>query len=845
MEARIYIPDGQTYTTDFFIDSFQYTEVYYNNLKPADNSCRITVPFSESLADDLKLKIDKDIKAQIKNNDGTNFFTGYVRKTVSFEKGQRHQPIALEIVSPSYLLKKELSEGIMLKNNSVSNIVTELLSKVGFSNNSSLVISYIVPFFLAEAGENLYDIVTQLLFEFGYTFSFDADGNVVIYDLFNQPAGTTITQHFNGYTIIGSLTQDVKENTYNNITVKWSTAQYYTNLLLYENTEGRNAAHPDGCQLRVNPNAYLFGNEWNILEYDSALGTVVWVDDISVNDSGNTDIKADYPLVVTRPVENLGKSARLQIRNSSTSAAGFVDRLRIRGNAYIEETGQIAREPGDGKAKTYEAKYNHDEALIDALAKKIAEYYKYAQFTCKILSYENYPLGSFVIIVEDLMGTVKGRIIKKQYQLNEPISYTIESIDEYDPVENVEIIKKASSKMNNLLAVPPDLTSPTIPKITAIQALNDGTIQVTFNPSSDHESGMNYYNVYRSESTTPSGDVDHPTCILSLQHTGAEITFVDHTTQNHIYYTYQITAMDKANNESVKSDSGTAQSSISDKPTSPYLIKAEAISDGISINIFVYGDTTVFENTITNTTFFRLQVSMDTGVSWIDIGKIQGNYYLWKWPESFSITSNNVNKLKFRAFSWNMFNVENNIPIGMMNHKVRFNAASLGPPYIPEDSLFTELVANTSGSVTLTRGWYKLILKGAGGGGGGGGGKGGTGKRTSVWVFGVAVNGADGSSGGSGKAGAQGGDSFIILQSSKTTITAYGGKPGIGGEGGHGGAGKGEMVGLPGQPGSNGSPGDPGGYASTVFFNNEFTQGTLKVGTGGDGGSGGNKGSNG
>jgi hypothetical protein len=70
-QVKIYIPDGSTYITDFYADSFELKEVYYKNLAPADNSCRIQVPFNESLSDDLKLNINKGTSGNSKC--GTKF----------------------------------------------------------------------------------------------------------------------------------------------------------------------------------------------------------------------------------------------------------------------------------------------------------------------------------------------------------------------------------------------------------------------------------------------------------------------------------------------------------------------------------------------------------------------------------------------------------------------------------------------------------------------------------------------------------------------------------------------------------------------------------------------------
>jgi hypothetical protein len=826
--AEISIPGGQTYATEFYVDGFELKEVYYDDLEPADNSCRIRIPFDEILSDDLKLNVDKDIKVKILDSTLV-VFSGYLRKTFTFEKQQRHQPISLEVVSPSFLLKVELDEGIVLIDNSVEDICKVLLSKVGFTikspTDSGKVLNFpvgSVPCFLAEEGENVYDILSELLFEFGHTFDFDEYGDFIVYGLFTTNTEIeTIERHFNGYNVVGSLKQQIKENTYNNITTNWSTVQSYGDVLLYENTEGRSAANPDGCDIRVSPGSFLFGNEWNVLEYDSKLGNVVWVESIE------PEIVAPDPLKVTT-VENLGKSAKLQIKNSSPNAAAFVSKLRIRGKAYIEVPGQTTRVPGAGKSKKYDIKYNHDQGSITKLTRKIADYYKYAKFTCEIKSDENYPLGSFVIVTEEAMGTIKGRIVRKTYRLREPTVYEIESIDDYTPVEDTNILKKASTKMNNILAVPPDLTPPTAPMIISSNVNTKGWIDVTFSKSADYDSGVSYYNVYRSAKDENTEQETPYVIVYSMAHNKDEetntVTFTDNQTSNSVSYSYKVTAVDKANNESNPSNTLKVTSVVSASPRTPYLIKAEADPDGVNVLIFIPKnvDSSSFQDEITETVFFRLQNSYDNGVTWNELGRIQGNTFFWKYDSNFIVSVENLNKLKFRAFGWNMFNVENPSPIEMMNHQVKHNLAETPPPFSPPKEMFTELVeeliirdeestkySSLGKDLNLPKGWYYVVCSagGSGGSGGGGGGGGGT------WGKGA------GSTGGTGGPGGDGSNSFMTSRDDGVVITANGGKGPTGGAGGGGGSGGSLGVASgDGGYGEDGQDGQDGGYIETSFF---------------------------
>lgn len=816
----VYFKNGTTYSTDFILDSYKKTEVYHNNLRSADNSLRITVDFNEDFSDKLKQYVNEDIKAVVTNNDNSIDFAGYLRKNFTIEKQKRPQPIALEIVNPSFLLKKAIGSdnAFILKNKTVTQICNEVLAKAGFTSGSTITISNIIPIFMAEEDEQYYDILSDLLFEYGYTFDFNNSGAFVILPLFNKPI-TTPSQVFNKNNIRSSLEQKIEEQkNSSNISLEWSTLTRLERTTIYENIEGRYAAYPDGCNLAVYPQKYLFDNQKNKIEYDSSLGEVVWVDTIY------QDFRAPYPLSVEL-CENLGKSCNLSIKNNG-SVTAYVTKLHILGDAYIKVEGQTTRSPDNGEVKKYELQYNHDAAVIDQLAKDIAEYYKYSNLKVSLQSEDDYPVGSFVAIVEDYMGTVIGRIVKKTTVLRDFFNYEIESISEYDPVENLEVLMKPSGKMSSLLAVPPDLTAPTTPVITSIATLQNGKIQVTFSGSTDIESGVYFYNIYRCQAETENGTKDNQVVIYTIPHDGSSnYTFIDQSTENKKWYFYAITAVDKANNESGKSTEMHTQSVISESPKSPYLIKAEADTEGVDLLIFIYNPGEEFKNEITQTYYFRLQVSFDNGVTYTDIGKIQGNVFRYNFSDSFVPTYNGIASLKFRAFSLNIFNVENTTPIQMMNHKTRFNVQKFPPPFEPSEDDFTNTIISGSitGSlrqVTLSPGWYLAELK-AGGGGGGGGGEGG---EMYVW---------DGQ-GNSGDHGEPGGDTILTVISTGRKIIAYGGVGGRGGGGGRGGS----ITSGP-RPGDNGEDGGDGGWIKTAFYISQQTLVTISNGAGGKGGSGG------
>jgi hypothetical protein len=162
--------EGVTLDTSVITDSLSINYVYHKNLDPADSAVSCKIPFDLGIAEAIKTHNNSDIKAVFTNN-GVKLFTGYLRKSFNFEKKQTVQPITLEVVSPSYLLKKKIAVPFQLENARVLDIITDLVQRSGHSFTISLeptISNYIVPFFHAEENDDIHDIISDMLFEFGY-----------------------------------------------------------------------------------------------------------------------------------------------------------------------------------------------------------------------------------------------------------------------------------------------------------------------------------------------------------------------------------------------------------------------------------------------------------------------------------------------------------------------------------------------------------------------------------------------------------------------------------------------------------------------------------------------------
>ena len=94
--------DNHSIQTDFITSNFNQREVLHQGLKQADDSIRLSIPFSGEVWNFLNANKTINIKAKI-TKDGETYFTGFVRPDFDYSKIQRFQPIQLELVNASYI----------------------------------------------------------------------------------------------------------------------------------------------------------------------------------------------------------------------------------------------------------------------------------------------------------------------------------------------------------------------------------------------------------------------------------------------------------------------------------------------------------------------------------------------------------------------------------------------------------------------------------------------------------------------------------------------------------------------------------------------------------------------
>lgn len=437
-------------TTDFVISSYKRNEVYYNNLKPVENTINATIPYTEELATFFKTNSADYIKAKLIDNN-TVIYNGYLRKTFTFVKTQRNQPIAIQLVSPSFMLDKELelNQTEVFESKSFLYIINKLLQKAGFYSTDKTAaffssdlsvqasLNSVCSIAVVRENENIKTLLEQICFEIGTIFDFDSNADFKLFPIFNAPGN--VTQKFNDRNVLDQITLQKKEEECNNVILKWKLKEYKENTLIFSDTQ--NGDNSNKCKIEIKPNEYLFGEQTNYFNYDSEYGTIISVDSITTKDiEGTVDL-----LSFKNAILNIKTAAEVSYRNT-TAQNQTVTKLDIYGNAWIENEGENLTKATTGtKTKDFQIRFLNSSSKIKALAQDLVSYYRYSDFTVDLKSKENFAIGSFVEVDCEGIAKITARVISKKTYIGKPFEYTLEAVSEYEtPTVNTQVYKGSS-----------------------------------------------------------------------------------------------------------------------------------------------------------------------------------------------------------------------------------------------------------------------------------------------------------------------------------------------------------------------------------------------------------------
>lgn len=436
MSIKVEFDFGSGWTEyEAITNDFVKTERLYKSLKPADNFVKFSVTPDLELLDRLKL-VESDVPTRL-TEDGILIFTGYLRKTFNIKKEQRLKPINIEIISPSFLLKHEISEPITLidyaicdTTNPSNSILHHLLNEAGFSTtiNTSQNITTVLPVFNTRENDTFYNVIERLLFEYGFIFDFDNTGTFTLYNLF--PTSISTTNYFDGTNILEEIKQSKKEEEYDGVRVQFKQIETTYNTTIFSDTT--NAKNGYKCYIGVDPNSYFgkddISDSW-YAEYGIEGKEIIATTNQTIN------IEKD-PEIDVQEFTPYSTKAKLKIKNTDSTFTRYITRLDIKGDAIIKKADSysVVQDSNSNNLKI-ETIYIYDKDSADTLASSLKRYYKYSDFTYQLKSKTNYVIGDIVNISDYGLGAITARVVEKKTNLQTKIyEYVCEAVTEYIPI---------------------------------------------------------------------------------------------------------------------------------------------------------------------------------------------------------------------------------------------------------------------------------------------------------------------------------------------------------------------------------------------------------------------------
>lgn len=457
-KAKFYFPNGEEKESEIIKDSYNFQEIFHNGLKAADGSCSFKIPFNVEISNLFQSEINLGkVKIEIRDKDGININTYYCKDTLQIEKTQKNQPISIQAISPSFFIDETLKRTVVMLGKTVAEIIKALLKEIEFVDVRTIPVYTKLTYFVANEGEKVKDIITELLFEYGYVSYFDCDGFFNARPIYEElPENTDqITQSFDGTNLREKVIIKAKAHEADYVSASYNTVEYFRNTLIFSDTQ--NADDNNKCTIEIKPYYCIFesteekderlknnsGWKENYCEYDSTKGKVLYVSGISPDVYFDRGIEYNISRFDSEGNDLVDKCC-LKAYNG-TGASKFCRKFDIYGDAWIAtEINTVISSTGT-KVKEFDLKYIQNKQDAENFALNVANYYRFSNFEITAKSYVDYDLGSYVKITDYGIGTYYGRIIQKKRTLkNDCIEYLIETITDYTPAE----IEKTKSKRN-------------------------------------------------------------------------------------------------------------------------------------------------------------------------------------------------------------------------------------------------------------------------------------------------------------------------------------------------------------------------------------------------------------
>lgn len=420
------------------IDTIRRTRTLHNNLKPTVDTLKFSMHRNTSYINSLLANDSETIISVTK--DGSDYFTGTIRPNFTVTVGSIVGQVKVECVGYAEKLKKTINTTFAYGSYKVSDattktssIIHQLLVLAGFHVDNDISIPTIdktIDYFVNIGGKDsrtYWDVITKLLFEFGYVWYFDESGVFKVYDFL--PADTSTSDAFNNDNMRGQLTIKRKLDDYKGVEVTWYPHETEEDAIIFSDTTGGNSTSKCNIEIAADghyPEGAESANVYSEYQYDGY--NIVIVNNAALDVTKDANIASSFTSYYQR--------ALVTFHNSAESAKN-ITKFDITGDVVYQgdqQKTQCLLEAGTEKIDSYDAEFITASADADKLSIGLARYYLYSDFTYIINSETDYSLGAFVDVVDTMLGIDNRCVVVKIEDIDQTQGlkkYTLYGISDY------------------------------------------------------------------------------------------------------------------------------------------------------------------------------------------------------------------------------------------------------------------------------------------------------------------------------------------------------------------------------------------------------------------------------
>lgn len=428
--------------------SIKRTQRLFSELRPNLNRCDFRVIFDSTLWGVL---ISNDPINCIITKDGSAYFTGTLSPnyTTEIRSGAKYINLIVEDYSLSKL-GQTITDTLAYAGYHVCeplftymSLVHALTTEAGVTLAAGTpTITQEVPYVvvLSDDKKTYAEILTDLLFEYGYVYYFNPDGTMSIIEAVNASTvtpTTTFDVSLTGGNARGEIVATKRPERYDDIRVKYENVELKSGLVIFEDTTG--ATGSQSCNIELAASGDPDGLDYYPKNSGSVEVFSEWraKEGYTVKAAYNAVLDAAYEsgIEISTPFTNYYRRGSFALHNTAATAKK-ITRLRIIANAYVVTAQGIARlNVASGKQLLeYSCKYLTATPDAQALARKLTQYYKYSDFTYTVKSHTDVDVGDYVLLYDNIFANIsqKCRVIgKTDENKSKTIVYDLEAVADY------------------------------------------------------------------------------------------------------------------------------------------------------------------------------------------------------------------------------------------------------------------------------------------------------------------------------------------------------------------------------------------------------------------------------